>query len=1032
MLLQRISLSNFLSYKGIPNSSGKTVPVDIDFYDSTLWLIYGPNGAGKSSIFDAISFALYKKHRGAESANHAFSYLISDGADQANIDLELALNDRKYLVQRQIKRGKKSAKVWGIVREWTGKEWKAVPNTEDNVENWVKANIRMTYETFVSAVLLRQGEADAFLKAKPRDRKERLLEVLDLNFYKRLGELAGGRRKNTRDEMKQLEQKLLTLRKISADEIQAQNELGKQIENSLAETRIELSNKDKELQDAEHVIKICNDINEREQEQNNAKKLIQRESEIVTNVKRFHELNIEIPCVQSLIEIRERIDGEINEIKVSQKSIEDGEEKLTDILAKIDKAEKELGFASKNSEVLNKQIERTQNQTVSLREQVDQIFQIETIEKQIALAESELTPYKEILKRSKQLETERERFESLKATLPLLEELSQARSILSTTQDEKENLDEDLAELLSQFEQIQLEIDKEEKSVLSLRKNKRALDSKFQSLQAQIRDLEQKIGDREKVAEQDECPICGSRLDTDNAHNRIEKEIKGWGEKLTDLRKNSKLEESTIRKLETNQKSADDNLEKLKNNLSKVGTKKAVCVNKIESARTKIRDAKNQVKKLEGKAEHWKTEIDNLEILRRESSKLEKNSKEWKQLELAHKEEVKFQTVIQTKKNDLDVLPKWSSQKRQSIKTSYDEISDRLLTIEQEAKQAQDTFRKIEKYLSDLNSQRKLTAQSIQHTRDNTRRLEERKVNEESQLSRQIAKLPARLTLHFSAIDRKFLIKLEKEKNSLANSEQEEAKLKNARDKTVKLDGQLDQLGKQLSSIPKAHHRPIDDVRAEIQEIQSRIQELQMTLNTTNEELGKMKSGQKDYEYHLDAFEKAQTQFRYYGKLADAFGNSGLQAQIIQEAQKKIKDAANTTLRHLSNGIWQIELVGDDQELEIFAQDVSQPGMPRRPFEYLSGGEKFRVAISLAVAIGQSISGGRTVDTLIIDEGFGSLDEVNRDNLVKELTRLSDEVLSGGRVIIVSHEEDICNEFAHRLRISKNADGLVSVEKFVG
>jgi len=189
---------------------------------------------------------------------------------------------------------------------------------------------------------------------------------------------------------------------------------------------------------------------------------------------------------------------------------------------------------------------------------------------------------------------------------------------------------------------------------------------------------------------------------------------------------------------------------------------------------------------------------------------------------------------------------------------------------------------------------------------------------------------------------------------------------------------------------------------------------------------------QQEYSRYIDSVEKARIQQRYYEKLAGAFGRSGLQAQIVQEAQKKIKDAANTTLLHLSNGIWEIELVGDDQELEIFAKDNSQPGTPKRLFEYLSGGEKFRVAISLAVAIGQSISGGRTVDSLIIDEGFGALDEVNRDNLVKELTRLSDEVLSGGRVIIVSHEEDICEEFAHRFRISKTPDGLVNIERSAG
>ncbi len=100
-----------------------------------------------------------------------------------------------------------------------------------------------------------------------------------------------------------------------------------------------------------------------------------------------------------------------------------------------------------------------------------------------------------------------------------------------------------------------------------------------------------------------------------------------------------------------------------------------------------------------------------------------------------------------------------------------------------------------------------------------------------------------------------------------------------------------------------------------------------------------------------------------------------------------------------------------------------------RPFEYLSGGEKFRVAISLAIAVGQAIAGGRTVDTLIIDEGFGALDEINRGLLVGELHRLSEEVLQGGRVIVVSHQEDICEEFGSRYRISKQEDGMVSIQR---
>jgi exonuclease SbcC len=141
-----------------------------------------------------------------------------------------------------------------------------------------------------------------------------------------------------------------------------------------------------------------------------------------------------------------------------------------------------------------------------------------------------------------------------------------------------------------------------------------------------------------------------------------------------------------------------------------------------------------------------------------------------------------------------------------------------------------------------------------------------------------------------------------------------------------------------------------------------------------------MEQQKQNYDDRLAARDEAAKEFGYYDRLARAFGRNGLQAQIVQAAQEAIKVHANTTLGRLSNGIWQLELQENDPktELEILARDLSQPGTLFRPFEYISGGEKFRVAISLAIAIGQSISGGRTVDTLVIDEGFGALDEVNR------------------------------------------------------
>ena len=70
------------------------------------------------------------------------------------------------------------------------------------------------------------------------------------------------------------------------------------------------------------------------------------------------------------------------------------------------------------------------------------------------------------------------------------------------------------------------------------------------------------------------------------------------------------------------------------------------------------------------------------------------------------------------------------------------------------------------------------------------------------------------------------------------------------------------------------------------------------------------------------------------------------------------------------------------------------------------------------------------MNTLIIDEGFGALDNNRRELLVEELGRLSRDVLQGGRVIVVSHQDDVKEKFGNRFLLSKTGDGLTSVELF--
>jgi DNA repair protein SbcC/Rad50 len=271
---------------------------------------------------------------------------------------------------------------------------------------------------------------------------------------------------------------------------------------------------------------------------------------------------------------------------------------------------------------------------------------------------------------------------------------------------------------------------------------------------------------------------------------------------------------------------------------------------------------------------------------------------------------------------------------------------------------------------------------------------------------------------------------LQDELQQLRQAESRERELRLAEKRSDELDGAIRALTEELRNIPPEHRCPISIAEAECSEAIRSLQCAEKQLSNTRTELSELIQKKATYDRYLDECDNAEREFSYYRRLATAFGRSGLQAAIVKTAQEAVTTNANATLSRLTNGNWKVVLEENalGTELEILARDLSQPNASLRPFAFLSGGEKFRVAISLAVGVGQSVSGGRTVDTLIIDEGFGALDEVNRGLLITELSRLSEEVLQGGRVIVVSHQNDICEEFANSYHVFEDTDGSVQLQ----
>ena len=93
---------------------------------------------------------------------------------------------------------------------------------------------------------------------------------------------------------------------------------------------------------------------------------------------------------------------------------------------------------------------------------------------------------------------------------------------------------------------------------------------------------------------------------------------------------------------------------------------------------------------------------------------------------------------------------------------------------------------------------------------------------------------------------------------------------------------------------------------------------------------------------------------------------------------------------------------------------------------FLSGSQQFRVAVALALAIGQYAGGGnRLGDCVIIDEGFGSLDHEGQVVMIQELRQLQGIMK---RIILVSHQESFANAFPEGYRFGIQ-DGEAQVER---
>jgi DNA repair protein SbcC/Rad50 len=150
---------------------------------------------------------------------------------------------------------------------------------------------------------------------------------------------------------------------------------------------------------------------------------------------------------------------------------------------------------------------------------------------------------------------------------------------------------------------------------------------------------------------------------------------------------------------------------------------------------------------------------------------------------------------------------------------------------------------------------------------------------------------------------------------------------------------------------------------------------------------------------------------------ADAF-----ERWLCSEALELLVATASETLRDLSDGQYELA-VSPKSDIEVI--DYAEAGM-RRSARTLSGGETFQAALALALALSSQVAGlsaaaARSLDSIFLDEGFGTLDPATLDTVATTLERLA---TAGDRMVgVVTHVPALADRVPVRFEITRDAKG---------
>ncbi len=1026
MIPLRVYLKGFMSYRD---------EATLSFDGASLWVLSGPNGAGKSAIFDAITFALYGTHRGgSQNAKD----LINHQSDALEVEFDFIMDGEAYRVRRTVSRRGQVTREAFVLRA-TGPEPESDTASVQGFKDWRERVIGLEYETFTSSVVLLQGQSEKLLDMQPRERHKALSELIDLSPYERLHKTAGERRQHHKSLAEHHVSQLQNTPAVSDEELLAAENAVKRTDKEWREAGDRVDGLIELVGSAKSWERLSGELVERRGEAEKAQGLLDREEEIRASFERLQQIKQTLPVLESFVSDKERLAN-------NKRDTTEAQEKRQVIESELEEATGEKKAADGEVERLTSLIGELKSTDAGLAELVSKLKpEAEHLER-LNEAQVELDEAKEKLdalppdleQTIRHAEKEDDRLAQAERALPWLKQLVRARTSLGEAVLAERRTSDGLEALIPQLQEREDECECLSNEAEVARKEEDELNHCVTRDQAKCDDARKRHASFDGVSTRPTCELCGQEI----TQEHVEQEMARLDARVTETE--AELEDSKNRR-----EQATSRLKELQKELGEAETARGGLLKERERLENERRQAGRDARRHAEQAEdsfnslpisyqsrvasqvpegaEWTATIyptdPELEELKKEVDGKVAHAKHLRELreQLGRKQrwDESFRSVSQRLSKLLETLS-WDEARsaRDDLaahQTSRQELRIEMARLEETHREAAEEAGKCDEIVEKL-------SRELQENETETKTLQAARKEIERTLHVGLERLPNGWREQAEAAGSEELQNWREDRDELDQYETLASEMEHARRSRTGLEKRISELGVWINEIPEEARRPAGEVEEELSDARSWAEEKDTERRKAEWHFGELRRRREQRQELENLRREAERQRRAYDTLHNLLGPRGVQARLMRVAERDLVSLANETLDGLSRGRMRLELrEGGDQQkaldLEVLDNDT---GSNPVAVSLTSGSQRFRIAVSLALAIGRyKGQQARRIRSVIIDEGFGSLDKNSRDDMIRVLDDLQQAL---DRIILVSHQEEFANAFSNGYAVSLEDD----------